>query len=89
MICTDTDQYVNALSTIKKERKKQVINTTSILCICKVQSNFLVPGHKDSLIHLYYRYTQYCYRPFFLLFKPGMLSFFVGWNILKSTTNIF
>ena len=23
MICTDTDQYVNALSTIKKERKKK------------------------------------------------------------------
>ena len=26
MICTDTDHYVNTLSTIKKERKKKEVN---------------------------------------------------------------
>ena len=27
MICTDTDNYVNVLLTIKKERKKKVLRT--------------------------------------------------------------
>ena len=46
MICTNTDQYVNALSTIKKEkkktRKKKERNTCSLQIDCILRSSTLL-----------------------------------------------
>ena len=44
MICTDTDNYVNVLSTIKKERKKKKKNQ-----FLMPSANIKKPYHRSTL----------------------------------------